>query len=91
MEKFVAKVSIASPGVFILTLDKRKKIQVNGGSGEVSDSIDRGKHRIQWFVIGPEGTTYSVTISSPNEALIQVTRTLDESGQDANSFSFIIP
>lgn len=43
-----------------------------------------------WYVKGPPGSSYSITISSPREAEYQLTKTLLASGKDQGSFRFVI-
>lgn len=56
-------------------------------------SIDldcNAEYIIFWFVKGPPGSSYSITISSPREAEYQLTKTLLASGKDEGSFRFAL-
>lgn len=47
-----------------------------------------GEYILFWYVKGPPGSTYSITISSPREAEYQLTKTITASGKDQDSFRF---
>jgi len=49
-----------------------------------------GEYIVFWYVKGPPGSTYSITISSPREAEYQLTKTLLTSGKDEGSFRFVV-
>jgi hypothetical protein len=49
-----------------------------------------GEYIVFWYVKGPPGSTYSITISSPREAEYQLTKTLLASGKDEGSFRFAV-
>lgn len=61
-------------------------------STAVTMELDSGSdHVMFWYVEGPPGSTYSITISSPREAEYQLTKTLLASGKDHGSFQFAVP
>lgn len=53
--------------------------------------IDPGStYIIQWFVNGRKGSSYSVTISNPNEAEFHLTRTIGQTEKDFGGLHFSI-
>lgn len=61
-------------------------------SEAVTVNLESGADYVMfWYVEGPPGSTYSITISSPREAEYQLTKTLLSSGKDHGSFQFAVP
>ena len=74
--------------------DGKLQLQIDGkqvlsDTGSLSLQLKAGfTYVIQWFVIGEPGTDYTVIIDSPDEAKINLTRTLKIDGHDYGGFRF---
>lgn len=85
MKKSTLEVSTFTEGGSLwLYLDSRLILKDSDqGSIELGPEIE---HIVFWYVEGPPGSTYSISISSPREAEYQLTKSLRASGKDQGSF-----
>lgn len=71
-----------------LYLDQQLILHNSGvASVELEDDDD---YVVSWFIAGPPGDTYSITISSPKEAEYQLTRNVIASGKDFGAYRFAV-
>jgi hypothetical protein len=59
------------------------------GSSKYEAGLLPGGHVLQWYVYGKPGTSYSISISSPESAEFQVTKKLRMMGRDCGGFDLI--
>lgn len=84
MIQFIGNAS-AESGIIQVTLNGKIIIN-NGGSAQVD--LEQGKiYVVQWFVKGSPMSHYSLEITSPPEAKIQMTKILKD-GHDYGGFRF---
>ena len=60
---------------------------------ENSDNVTMELNRdeefvVYWFVSGTPGSSYTIAISSPRDAQLQLTRFIGKAGKDHGSFQF---
>lgn len=78
--------TFTGPGSLWLYIDNQL-ILTNSDIATI-DLESGGEYILFWYVKGPPGSTYSITISSPREAEYQLTKTILASGKDQGSFRF---
>lgn len=69
------------------------QLQVNGravlnGTGSISLELAPGKHIVQWFLLGDPGKSYTVAITSPDEAKFEYKGTMTKDRKTAGSKKF---
>jgi len=85
MAKLVASTFVGN-GSLWLYLD-HKLIMQNSDTAAL-DLEDDKEYILHWYVNGPAGNPYSITISSPKEAQFQLTKILKASGKDHGVLNF---
>jgi hypothetical protein len=85
MVKIVVSTFISN-GSLWLYLD-HELIAKNSDSISVEVPEDKG-YILHWFVSGNQGSSFSITISSPKDAQFQLTRALTHTGKDHGGFNF---
>jgi hypothetical protein len=83
MTKMTASASVSN-GSLWLFLDNELILK---NSGVVNIELkDSGEHIVHWFVSGKG--TYTISVSSPKEAEFHLTKMLNSSGKEIDSFTF---
>ena len=59
-------------------------------SGKVSMKLNKGFHKVSWFVKGKIGTSYTISISSPSEAAFHLSKVITENEFETNLTTFKI-
>ncbi|MBS1681756.1 MAG: hypothetical protein JST48_08605 [Bacteroidetes bacterium] len=78
--------SVVGDGALWLYLDNAL---IGKNTESIALDIDTDQeYVVHWFVQGKPGSTYSITISSPKEAELQLTRGLRNSGKGFGGFKF---
>ncbi len=73
-------------GIMLLKLNGRNILK---NSGTTTINLKDGEtYILQWYVDSQQGARYSLKITSPAEAEVDITRTLKHSGRDYGGFSF---
>jgi hypothetical protein len=85
MAKLVVSTYVGS-GSLWMYLDDKLILQ---NSENLGVEINNREHFvIHWFVMGDPGSSYSITISTPNEAQLQLTRSIGETRKDHGGILF---
>jgi hypothetical protein len=85
MAKLVASTFIGSGSLWLFLDDKLIMQNSDTLTIEIQDSE---AYVIHWFVAGSQGSSYSITISSPREAQFQLTRVISKDGKNFGGFQF---
>jgi hypothetical protein len=85
MTAFIASIFVED-GTLQLSLNGKVLLS---GRGQCQEEIQPGTtYKVTWNVQGSPGSAYTLSISSPREAEMQLTKTIGKSGEDANEFEF---
>jgi len=85
MTKLVVS-SFISKGTLLVYLDN---VQIVEDAQVITMELEeRIEYIIHWFVKGPPGNSYSITVSSPREAQFQLTRSIGHAGKGLGGFKF---
>lgn len=87
MERLIASTFIGK-GSLWLSIDDEVVIQNNDTT--TIELAANETYFVHWFVKGNPGGSYSITITAPKEAQIQITRGIGKSGKDFGSLQFKI-
>lgn len=87
MTAFIASM-FAEDGILELALNGKVLLS---SRGQCREEIKRGAtYHITYRVQGIPGSAYTLSISSPREAEMQLTKTIGKSGEDTHTFEFEI-
>ncbi|MFA0964530.1 hypothetical protein AB9P05_22170 [Roseivirga sp. BDSF3-8] len=85
MTAFIASIFVED-GTLQLSLNGKVILR---GRGQCRKELQPGTtYKVAWQVQGKPGSAYTLSISSPREAEMQLTKTIGKSGEDASEFEF---
>jgi hypothetical protein len=84
MRQFIVS-AFSGDGFLWLYLNEKLVLR---NSQSVTLEIENGEHVVQWYVEGPSGGSYSITISSPAQAQFHIARVVGQGGKSFGGFQF---
>jgi len=81
------RISIYSDGCHVAVRLNDRCIIEDAGVCE-TEVESNTEHVVQWYIAGLQGQTYSIVISNPPSAEVQLTRVVGNSGKDFGGLRF---